>query len=208
MPAARELLLDAAFVALAARPWSGVRMVDVAAAAGVSRQTLYNEFGGKDGLGRALVRREADAFLAGVERTLADAAARGIGDPGDHCAAVALWTLRTARTNPLVRAVLTGCRSERLPATVPAAVPAQRARPETPVLRGAPTPTAMADRITDRVAGAVVTPVGTSADPGAVRGACAAAVRLTLSYVLAPGDSDEAVAVDVARLVRAVLAYG
>ncbi|MGX8908207.1 TetR/AcrR family transcriptional regulator [Streptomyces netropsis] len=204
MPAARELLLDAAFVALAARPWSGVRMVDVAAAAGVSRQTLYNEFGGKDGLGRALVRREADAFLAGVERTLADAAARGIGDPGDHCAAVALWTLRTARTNPLVRAVLTGCRSERLPATVPAAVPAQRARPETPVLRGAPTPTAMADRITDRVAGAITAP----AAPETARRACAAAVRLTLSYVLAPGDSDEAVAVDVARLARALLADG
>ncbi|MBP2405036.1 Bacterial regulatory proteins, tetR family [Streptomyces netropsis] len=202
MPAARELLLDAAFVALAARPWSGVRMVDVAAAAGVSRQTLYNEFGGKDGLGRALVRREADAFLAGVERTLADAAARGIGDPGDHCAAVALWTLRTARTNPLVRAVLTGCRSERLPATAPAAVPAQRARPETPVLRGAPTPTAMADRITDRVAGAITTP----AAPEEARRACAAAVRLTLSYVLAPGDSDEVVAVDVARLARALLA--
>ncbi|MFD7235157.1 TetR/AcrR family transcriptional regulator [Streptomyces syringium] len=204
MPAARELLLDAAFVALAARPWSGVRMVDVAAAAGVSRQTLYNEFGGKDGLGRALVRREADVFLAGVERTLADAAARGIGDPGDHCAAVALWTLRTARTNPLVRAVLTGCRSERLPATVPAAVPAQRARPETPVLRGAPTPTAMADRITDRVAGAITAP----AAPETARRACAAAVRLTLSYVLAPGDSDEAVAVDVARLARALLADG
>ncbi|WP_370421309.1 TetR/AcrR family transcriptional regulator [Streptomyces sp. QH1-20] len=204
MPAARELLLDAAFVALAARPWSGVRMVDVAAAAGVSRQTLYNEFGGKDGLGRALVRREADVFLAGVERTLADATARGIGDPGDHCAAVALWTLRTARTNPLVRAVLTGCRSERLPATVPAAVPAQRARPETPVLRGAPTPTAMADRITDRVAGAITAP----AAPETARRACAAAVRLTLSYVLAPGDSDEAVAVDVARLARALLADG
>ncbi|MET9642688.1 TetR/AcrR family transcriptional regulator [Streptomyces syringium] len=204
MPAARELLLDAAFVALAARPWSGVRMVDVAAAAGVSRQTLYNEFGGKDGLGRALVRREADVFLVGVERTLADAAARGIGDPGDHCAAVALWTLRTARANPLVRAVLTGCRSERLPATVPAAVPAQRARPETPVLRGAPTPTAMADRITDRVAGAITAPAG----PETARRACAAAVRLTLSYVLAPGDSDEAVAVDVARLARALLADG
>ncbi|MFI1254091.1 TetR/AcrR family transcriptional regulator [Streptomyces netropsis] len=204
MPAARELLLDAAFVALAARPWSGVRMVDVAAAAGVSRQTLYNEFGGKDGLGRALVRREADAFLAGVERTLVEAAARGVGDPGDHCAAVALWTLRTARTNPLVRAVLTGCRSERLPATVPAAVPAQRARPETPVLRGAPTPTAMADRIRDRVVGAIAA----TAAPEGTRRACAAAVRLTLSYVLAPGDSDEAVAVDVARLVRALLADG
>ncbi|AEY91586.1 TetR-family transcriptional regulator [Streptomyces hygroscopicus subsp. jinggangensis 5008] len=71
MPAARESLLDAAYTALARRPWSAVRMVDVAASAGVSRQTLYNEFGGKDGLARALVRREADGYLAGVERALA-----------------------------------------------------------------------------------------------------------------------------------------
>ena len=52
------------------RPWTAVRMVDVAAAAGVSRQTLYNEFGSKDGLARALVRRAADGYLAGVDRTL------------------------------------------------------------------------------------------------------------------------------------------
>ncbi|HEY3481025.1 MAG TPA: TetR family transcriptional regulator, partial [Streptomyces sp.] len=44
MPTARESLLDAAFAALGDRPWTEVRMVEVAAAAGVSRQTLYNEF--------------------------------------------------------------------------------------------------------------------------------------------------------------------
>ncbi|MBW5486628.1 TetR family transcriptional regulator [Streptomyces bambusae] len=70
MPAARESLLEAAGAALAARPWPAVRMVDVAAAAGVSRQTLYNEFGGKQGLGRALVRRETDRYLDGVDRAL------------------------------------------------------------------------------------------------------------------------------------------
>lgn len=42
------VLLDAAYTALARRPWSAVRMVDVAASAGVSRQTLYNEFGSKE----------------------------------------------------------------------------------------------------------------------------------------------------------------
>ncbi|MEU5423760.1 TetR family transcriptional regulator, partial [Streptomyces sp. NPDC020667] len=89
MPAARELLLDAAYAALDRRPWSGVRMVDVAAAAGVSRQTLYNEFGSKAGLARALVRREADALLAGVERALADAGPTA--DAGDRCAAATGW---------------------------------------------------------------------------------------------------------------------
>ncbi|MGW7369491.1 TetR family transcriptional regulator, partial [Streptomyces sp. NPDC054841] len=47
MPTAREALLNAALTALSGLPWSGIRMVDVASAAGVSRQTLYNEFGSK-----------------------------------------------------------------------------------------------------------------------------------------------------------------
>ncbi|KIF03224.1 TetR family transcriptional regulator, partial [Streptomyces sp. RSD-27] len=63
MSAARESLLEAAEAALSARPWPAVRMVEVATSAGFSRQTLYNEFGGKDGLGRALVRRAADRYL-------------------------------------------------------------------------------------------------------------------------------------------------
>ncbi len=70
MPAARESLLDAAYKALTTRAWAAVRMVDVAAAAGVSRQTLYNEFGSKEGLARALVSRETERYLQGVERVL------------------------------------------------------------------------------------------------------------------------------------------
>src|SRR3954471_23165243 len=104
MPAARESLLDAAYTALARRPWSAVRMVDVAAAAGVSRQTLYNEFGSKEGLARGLVRREADGDLAGGETALA-----GHADPCDLLTATAEWTTSAARENALVRAMLTGC---------------------------------------------------------------------------------------------------
>ncbi|CAM5454777.1 hypothetical protein SALBM135S_04374 [Streptomyces alboniger] len=111
MPAARESLLDAAYTALARRSWPGVRMVDVAAVAGVSRQTLYNEFGSKDGLARALLRRETDGYLHGVERALAEER-----EPADRLAAVAAWTVGAARGNPLVRAALTGCWGERLPA--------------------------------------------------------------------------------------------
>lgn len=117
MPAARESLLDAAYTALTERAWAAVRMVDVAAAAGVSRQTLYNEFGSKEGLARALVRRETDHYLAGVARALsqgAPAAGTG-GDAAGRVAAAAAWTLRTARANPLVRAALTGCWGDRLP---------------------------------------------------------------------------------------------
>ncbi|AZQ73434.1 TetR/AcrR family transcriptional regulator [Streptomyces luteoverticillatus] len=233
MPAARELLLDAAFTALGTRPWHGVRMVDVAAAAGVSRQTLYNEFGSKDGLARALVRREAETFLAGVEHSLAtardatgpdttgpdttgpdttgpdttgpDTAGRDPVNAGDRCAAAALWTLRTARANPFVRAALTGCRGDRLPPAAAPSVPAPRAGREARPPRGALSPGALVGRIRDSVAGAV----GADAPglpPDAVLRACEAAVRLTLSYVVAPAPSDEEVAAEVAGLVRALLA--
>ena len=70
MPAARESLLDAAYTALVRRPWSAVRMVDVAAAAGVSRQTLYNEFGSKDGLVQALLAREPGRGSPGYSLSL------------------------------------------------------------------------------------------------------------------------------------------
>ncbi|NEA51846.1 TetR/AcrR family transcriptional regulator, partial [Streptomyces sp. SID10815] len=116
MPAARESLLDAAYVALARLPWPAVRMVDVAAAAGVSRQTLYNEFGGKDGLARALLRREAAGFLAGIDRALA-----GSADPRERLTAAAEWTVAAARGNALVKALLTGCWSDRLPTPAGAA---------------------------------------------------------------------------------------
>ncbi|MEV4437974.1 TetR/AcrR family transcriptional regulator [Streptomyces sp. NPDC049577] len=207
MPAARELLLDAAFTALGARPWHGVRMVDVAAAAGVSRQTLYNEFGSKDGLARALVRREADAFLAGVRRCLADTTAQGGADAGDCCAAAAIWTLRAARANPLVRAALTGCRGERLPAAATPVVPAQRGPGGVLSVRGTPTPGALAERIRDSTIGAIGDTVRQAAPDGPydTLRACEAAVRLTLSYVVVPAASDEAAAEEIARLVRVLL---
>ena len=128
MPTAREALLNAALSALTDLPWSTVRMVDVASAAGVSRQTLYNEFGSKDGLARALARREADLYLHGVERLLGERA-----DPVDRLVAVAEWTVGRAAARPLLRALLTGCWGEWLPApqpvratAAPAGVPAQR----------------------------------------------------------------------------------
>ncbi|MFG3494956.1 TetR/AcrR family transcriptional regulator [Streptomyces sp. NPDC047928] len=125
MPTAREALLDAALAALGDLPWTAVRMVDVAAAAGVSRQTLYNEFGSKDGLARALVRREADTCLRGVDRALAGQAAAhrpGAGPPdaGDRLVAVAEWLVGAARARPLLRALLTGCWGDGMPEPPPA----------------------------------------------------------------------------------------
>ena len=69
--AARELLRQTLFGAardqLQERPWSEVTMADIAAAAGVSRQTLYKEFGNRSEFGLALVIHEGERFLGEVE---------------------------------------------------------------------------------------------------------------------------------------------
>ncbi|MFD8687002.1 TetR/AcrR family transcriptional regulator [Streptomyces sp. NPDC059651] len=181
MPTAREALLDAAHAALAARPWPAVRMVDVAAAAGVSRQTLYNEFGSKDGLARALLRGAADSYLAGVERALGSA-----GGTGDRLAATAAWTVRATRANVLVRGLLTGLWGERLPhpgagvRCSASAVPAQRRADA-----GPPTPAELLGQVRDRAV-AALDEGRPPHDPAALATACELALRLALSYALVP----------------------
>ncbi|MEU0584183.1 TetR/AcrR family transcriptional regulator [Streptomyces sp. NPDC006132] len=196
MPAARESLLDAAFTALARRPWSAVRMVDVAAAAGVSRQTLYNEFGSKDGLARALVRREADGYLAGVDRALA-----GHSDPRDRLTATAEWTTSAARDNALVRAMLTGCWSERLPSPALSAVPSTSAVPAQRRADGPlPSPGDFVALVRDRAVSVLAGPGTPKADTADLARTCELAVRLALSCVAAPPGEG-----GVAELVRSAL---
>lgn len=103
MVTTREALLDAAYDAALAGDWSRVRMADVAKVAGVSRQTLYYEFGSKDALAEALSLREAARWMVG-----ADAAIVGHeGTPSEAIAAGTVWTLEEAARNPLLKAVLT-----------------------------------------------------------------------------------------------------
>lgn len=184
MPAARESLLDAAYTALARRSWSTVRMVDVAAAAGVSRQTLYNEFGSKEGLARALVRREADGYLVGVDRALGAHA-----DARERLAATAEWTTSAARENALVRAMLTGCWSERLPSPTLSAVPSSSAVPAQRRADGPlPSPGDFVAVVRDRAVAALLGPGPGAARPDTAELArsCELVVRLALSCVAAP----------------------
>ncbi|MFF5482662.1 TetR/AcrR family transcriptional regulator [Streptomyces sp. NPDC012935] len=196
MPAARESLLDAAYTALARRPWSAVRMVDVAAAAGVSRQTLYNEFGSKEGLARALVRREADGYLAGVERALATHS-----DARDRLTATAEWTAGLARDNALVRAMLTGCWSERLPSPTLSAVPSSSAVPAQRRADGPlPSPGDFVGMVRDRAVAVLTGPGVTKSDTADLARSCELVVRLALSCVAAPPGEG-----GVADLVRSTL---
>ncbi|MFF5894779.1 TetR/AcrR family transcriptional regulator [Streptomyces argenteolus] len=178
MPTAREALLDAAESALSTLPWTAVRMVDVAAGAGVSRQTLYNEFGSKDGLARALIRRAAEGYLSGVEQALREARAQG-----DEPAEVARWTVRAARANVLVKALLTGVWGERLPRPG-AAYAGRRAGPAAPA-PPTPTPAELLTLVRDRAVAAMERGPR-RLDHAELELACETALRLALSYTLVP----------------------
>jgi AcrR family transcriptional regulator len=72
--AARELLRDSLFGAaralLAERPWAQISMGEVASAAGVSRQTLYAQFGSRDEFAQQFTIREGARFLDEVEAAI------------------------------------------------------------------------------------------------------------------------------------------
>jgi AcrR family transcriptional regulator len=106
--AARELLrntlLDGASKELAARPWSEITMSEVARAAGVSRQTVYNEFGSRAVFAQALVLREAARFIDAVQSTIAANAE----DPRVALQATFELFLTVAAENPLVSAIVSG----------------------------------------------------------------------------------------------------
>jgi AcrR family transcriptional regulator len=106
--AARELLrntlLDGASTELASRPWSEITMSDIAGAAGVSRQTLYNEFGSRAEFAQALVLREAARFIDAVQSSIAANA----DDPRRALRATFELFLTVAAENPLVSAIVSG----------------------------------------------------------------------------------------------------
>ncbi|GAB3082455.1 TetR/AcrR family transcriptional regulator [Micromonospora schwarzwaldensis] len=106
MGEARNAIVEAARAQTVACGWDGVRMGAVAEAAGVSRQTVYNEFGTKAGLAEALARREVDRFVGDVRAALGEHGA----DVRAAAYAAIRRTLAAAADNPLVKAILTSAR--------------------------------------------------------------------------------------------------
>jgi len=85
-------------------------MADIALAAGVSRQTLYKEFGSRDEFAQVLVMREANRFLVAVEGAIT----ANLDDPAGALAAAFDVFLHAAAENPLVRTVVHGDGAEEL----------------------------------------------------------------------------------------------
>jgi len=98
----RDRLLDATAAIVISDGWASVTMSRLAAAVQISRQSVYNELGGKDKLAVALVTRENDRFLAAVQlRLLANQ---------DNMTAAIMAAVRSAlelgEENPLIKAVV------------------------------------------------------------------------------------------------------
>ncbi len=177
----REALLDAAYDAALSGDWDRVRMADVAKAAGVSRQTLYYEFGSKDALAEALSLRELARWIEG-----ADAAIVGHeGSPSEAVAAGTLWTLEEAARNPLLKAVLTDDAGGLLPFLTTRAEFLQKAARE---------------HFTDHLSAH-----WPDLPPARVELVADIVTRLTFSYLVLPGGRPDQVAHDIAVLVDALL---
>jgi len=102
----RDAIIDAARELTIVHGWDSVRMAQVAAKTGVSRQTVYNEFATKAGLAEALAQREAGRFIAGVRASLF---AHGDDVRAGAYAAI-LYVLRDAAGDPLIKSILAGTR--------------------------------------------------------------------------------------------------
>ncbi|MGC4773004.1 TetR family transcriptional regulator [Micromonospora sp. DT44] len=175
----RDTIVDAARARTIAAGWDAVRMGGVATAAGVSRQTVYNEFGSKAGLAEALARREVDRFVGDVREALDT---HGSDVRAGAYAAIA-HTLATASDNPLVKAILTSGRGgsdELLPYL-----------------------TTRAEMVLTEASGALLGWAGDhlpGADPNALAFAADTIVRLVVSHIVLPGAPIEQTATALANL--------
>jgi AcrR family transcriptional regulator len=99
----RERLLEAAADAFAEEGWRSLTMAKIADRAGVSRQTVYNEFGSKPQLAEQLVMRELETFLEVVRSRFAEH-----DELVPAVRAAVEGALVAAQRNALLRAVLEG----------------------------------------------------------------------------------------------------
>src|SRR3954454_20254575 len=180
--AARELLRQTLFGAardrLEQEAWSEVTMSNTPASAGVSRQTLYKEFGNRSEFGLAFVIHEGERFLDDVEAAVLEHR----DDPRAAVHAALELFLRTAGEDPLIRILLSDDGTGGMLPFV--------------TTQGLPVVQWATARLTSVIGEGW--PEGREAD---VRTLAETLVRLAISYVTTPGESAEATAKAVAELL-------
>lgn len=178
----RDSVLDAMRQELLRTDWSAITLTDVARTAGVSRQTIYNEFGSRQGLAQGYALRLADRLV--------DDVSRAIDDHIDDVHAAFLDGFRSffsaSAADPLVVSLLSG-----------------KAKPDLLQIittDSGPIITHCSRRLTAALTDSWVRP-----DPGDAGVLARAIVRLAMSYVSMPAQNefgaDHDVAADLARLM-------
>jgi len=180
--AARELLrqtvFDAAREQLASQTWSEITMADIASGAGVSRQTLYNEFGNRNEFGFAFVIHEAERFMDDVEKAVLEHR----DEPRAAITAALQHFLSAAGSDPLIRILLSDDGTGGMLPFV--------------TTQGLPVVQWATARLT-----AVIEEGWPEAPEADVRTLAETLVRLAISYVTTPGESAQATAQAVAELL-------
>lgn len=180
----RERIVAAAVELTTSSGWAAVTMARLADAAGVSRQTVYNEVGSKPALAETMILEELARFLAVVERAF-DA------EPADLTAAIeraVTDVLTYAQANKLLHAVVSathGADTELLPLLTTNAGSLLEAAKE--VIRGR------------------VTPYASGIDAAHLDPAIDMVVRVVLSHVMQPSGTPARTAADIAWLSGRVL---
>ncbi len=186
-----ERVLDATASITVEHGWAAVTMAKVAAMAGVSRQTVYNEYGAKPALGLAMVLRELERFLAGVAHELDTH-----DDLVEAIRSAAERTLRTAQDNPLLNRMLASAHN------VSAGGPGAD-NELLPFLTTDAEPLILAAK--DVIAARITRFPDLGMTPAELDAAIDAIVRLVLSHVMQPGHDPARTADDLAWIVARVL---
>jgi AcrR family transcriptional regulator len=174
----RDSVLDAMRELLQSRDWSAITLSDVAGAAGISRQTIYNEFGSRQGLAQGYALRLADRLVDAVHAAI-DA---NVGDIYEAFLQGFRSFFAESAADPLVISLLTGV-----------------AKPD--LLQIITTDSApIIARASARLTSALIHSwVATNEEDAGVL--ARAIVRLAMSYVSMPPEADHDVARDLARLM-------
>ena len=174
----RDSILDGMRDLLLSRDWSAITLADVARAAGISRQTIYNEFGSRQGLAQGYALRLADRLVDVID----DEIRRNEGNIYSAFVQGFRAFFAESAADPLVISLLNG-----------------EAKPDLLQLitvDSAPIITHCSQRLTSSFETSWVK--ASEEDAGVL---ARAIVRLAMSYVSMPPEADHDVADDLARLM-------
>ncbi|MGN7779733.1 TetR family transcriptional regulator AlkX [Mycolicibacterium sp. 22603] len=174
----RDSILDGMREMLQVRDWSSITLTDVARAAGISRQTIYNEFGSRQGLAQGYALRLADRLVNAVDGAIAN----NIGQVYEAFLEGFRAFFLESASDPLVISLLNG-----------------EAKPDLLQIittDSGPIISRCSQRLTATFQNSWIK--ATDEDAGVL---ARAIVRLAMSYVSMPPEADHDVARDLARLM-------